>query len=185
MRKGCAKGLNNMITIKEYAEQKGVSHQAVYKQIQTHLGELEEHIITQGRTRYLTDEAVAILEKYRDTNVQIIERTNDKELIAELKQNIEKLLQRENELEREKSSLSIELKEVYKKQAEDARLVASAENNRFLLEEKTKKLQEQEQLYLSAKAEADSLYLQNQTLQAELKTFEKTVFGFFRKRKKD
>lgn len=139
-KKGVA---NDMITIKEYAAQKGVSHQAVYKQLQTHAEELEPFIVTNGRTRLLTDEAIAILETHRDTNPQIIERTNDKEHIAYLEDQIKALLVEENKQEKEKAELSKELKEAYKKMADEARLIASAEANKLLLEDKEKQLQQE------------------------------------------
>lgn len=143
MRKGCATELNNkrnvvndVITIKEYADQKGVSHQAVYKQLQTHAEELEPFIVKNGRTRLLTDEAVTILDTYRETNPQIVERTNDKEHVEYLEGQIKVLLARENELNQE-------LKNVYKEKADNAYLIASAETNKLLLEDKEKQLQQE------------------------------------------
>lgn len=165
-----------MITVKEYAEQKGVSHQAVYKQLQTHAEELKPFIVMNGRTRMLTDEAVAILEQYRETNPQIIERTNDKERVEELENQIKIFLTRENELERKVAKLSEELKDAYKKDAENAHLIAEAESNKLLLQMKS-------DAYAEEKERADQLHLQNQQLQTELGTFKKTIFGFYKKEK--
>ena len=63
-----------MITIKDYAQQQGISHQAVYQMLGTHKDELDPHIVKQGRTRFLTDEAVEILEKYRQQAPIVMER---------------------------------------------------------------------------------------------------------------
>ena len=144
-----------MITVKEYAKQKGVSHQAVYKQLQTHAEELDPHIVMNGRTRFLTDEAISILEKYRETNPQIIERTNDKELVEELENQIKLLLTRENELERKIAELSIELKDAYKKDADNAKAIAEANQKQLLLEEKTKEIGILEGFIKDAKKELD------------------------------
>lgn len=150
-----------MLTVKQYAESKGVTHQSVYKQLQTHADELEPHIIQKGRTRYLTQEAVEILEKYRESNVQIIERTNDKEKIAELEETIKRLLS-------EKSVLENKYTAVLEWKADKAMEIASAENNSKLLEDKTKLLEEKEQMYLETKKQADELGLKNKLLEAEL-----------------
>lgn len=150
-----------MITIKEYAEQRGVSHQAVYKQLQTHAAELKNYIVKNGRTRYLTEEAVAILEQYRETSPQIIERANDHEKIEELENQIKKLLS-------EKSGLETELRGALKWKAEKAVEIAAAEQQQLLLEEKTKKVEVLESGFQEAKKEADEYHLKCQQLQAEL-----------------
>lgn len=165
-----------MFTIKQYAESKGVSHQAVYKQLQTHADELEPYIITRGRTRYLTNEAVDILEKYRESNTQIVERTNDKEKIAELENQIKLLLS-------EKSGIEKELREALKWKADKALEIARAEQNQALLEDKSKKLEEKEQLYLEAKKENQEKDGKIKQLQDEVDSFGKPILGFYRKKK--
>lgn len=131
-----------MKTIKQYAEMKGVSHQSVYKMLQTHKDELEPHIVTQGRTRYLTDEAVVILESYRESNPVIIDRTNDKERIDELENTIKQMLIRENELQREIAENNKELRRYAELRAEQAEQIATAEANKILLEQKVNENQE-------------------------------------------
>lgn len=133
-----------MKSVKEYAKMKGVTHQSVYKMIGTHKNELEPYIVHQGRTRYLTDEAIAILERYRDANPVIVNQTNDKERIEELETTIKQMLVRENELQREVAEANKELRRDAELRAEQAKLIATAEASKLLLEEKTNRLKETE-----------------------------------------
>ena len=64
-----------MITVKDYAAQNNVSFQAIYAQINRHLKVLGEHIIRQGRTMYLDDEAVRFLDARRDPTKKTTKRT--------------------------------------------------------------------------------------------------------------
>ena len=64
-----------MITVKDYAAQNNVSFQAVYAQINRHSKVLGEHIIRQGRTMYLDDEAVRFLDARRDPTKKTTKRT--------------------------------------------------------------------------------------------------------------
>lgn len=123
-----------MISIKDYAKEKGVTTQAVYKQLQTHSTELKGHIVKQGRTRYLTDEAVAILDQYRESSPQIIERSNDRELIEQLRQENKNLLILNAEQANKIATLA-------DWKAEQALLIAEAKQKQLYLEEQSKKIE--------------------------------------------
>lgn len=69
------------VTIKEYALQKGISYEAVRAQIHRYSDELAGLIEKQGRTQFLTDEAVAFLDAKRASNPVVIK---DMALDAEL-----------------------------------------------------------------------------------------------------
>ena len=81
-----------MISIKDYANENGVSYEAVRKQMKRYEKELEGHIHKDGRTRFLDDEAVAFLQGHRlKEPVAVYEGSPDAELIAELKEKIRSL----------------------------------------------------------------------------------------------
>ena len=61
-----------MVTIKEYAKNKGVSYEAVRKQLNRYSGELKGHITKVGRTQYLDDDAVQFLDSKRAENPIIV-----------------------------------------------------------------------------------------------------------------
>lgn len=70
-----------MISLKEYAQNKGCSYEAVRKQVNRYKDEIEEHIVKVGRTQYLDDEAVAFLdEKRADNPIILMETGKDEEL---------------------------------------------------------------------------------------------------------
>lgn len=84
LRKPCARGLN-MKTVRDYASERGISHQAVYQMMATHKDELDDLIVMNGRTRYLTPQAEAILDQYRSKATIVVEREIDNALIEQLK----------------------------------------------------------------------------------------------------
>lgn len=70
-----------MITIKDYAKQKGVSYEAIRKQIKRYENELEGHLVKQNRFLMLDDEAVQFLDSKRSENPVIVyEQNKDEEL---------------------------------------------------------------------------------------------------------
>lgn len=72
-----------MITIKEYAEHKNVSYEAVRQQVVRYRNELEGHVFIQGRTQYMDEEAVAFLDQKRAANpVVVMEEQKNDELEA-------------------------------------------------------------------------------------------------------
>jgi len=168
-----------MITIKEYAERKGVSHQSVYKQLQTHADELAEFIVTKGRTRYLTDEAIGILEQYRETNPQVVEKTNYQEKIEDLEREIEIMRKNQLILEHEKAALSMELKEAYKEKAEQAKLIADAEANKLLIEQKDMAYDQLQQEFQKRNDKIDELQavIRNQEAKSVFQLISERLFG--------
>ena len=80
-----------MLSIKDYAERKGVSTQAVYKQLKTHEKALEGHIEKISGKRYLDDEAVAYLDSQSENTPAVIVQNGTNELVEELKAENERL----------------------------------------------------------------------------------------------
>lgn len=80
-----------MVTIKEYAEIKGVSTQAVYKQLKTHEKNLQGHIQKIKGTRYLDDEAVAYLNMQSENSPAVVIQTDNEEILENLKAENESL----------------------------------------------------------------------------------------------
>ena len=70
-----------MISLKDYAREKGVSYEAVRKQVTRYKDELEGHITKENRTQYLDDAAVEFLNHKRATNsVILMEASRDDEV---------------------------------------------------------------------------------------------------------
>ena len=74
-----------MLSIKDYAKSKGVSYEAVRKQVSRYKIELDGHIFKTNRTQYLDDEAVAFLDQKRAENPIIIIENDKNEETERLK----------------------------------------------------------------------------------------------------
>lgn len=55
-----------MLSIKDYAADKGISCEAVRKQLRKYTTELEGHVHKEGRTQYLDEIAVEFLDEHRN-----------------------------------------------------------------------------------------------------------------------
>lgn len=80
-----------MIAIKEYAERRGVSTQAIYKQLKVHKEALDGHIIKENGKTMLDDFAVEYLNGNVKENPLIL-------VDAELQEELDRLRRRETEL---------------------------------------------------------------------------------------
>ena len=81
-----------MITIKDYAKQKGVSYEAIRKQIKRYEEELEGHLVKQNRFLMLDDEAVQFLDSKRSENPVIVYEQNKDEELEQLRHDNKVLL---------------------------------------------------------------------------------------------
>ena len=57
------------VTLKDYAESRGISYEAVRKQVSRHREALDGHITKRGKTQLLDDEGVAYLDEHRSDKV--------------------------------------------------------------------------------------------------------------------
>ena len=98
-----------MVSIKEYAKNKGVSYEAVRKQVNRYAGELKAHITKVGRTQYLDEEAVLFLDNKRaESPIIVMESGKDEEiqrLEAENKALLLKIAELQDALIREKDQV--------------------------------------------------------------------------------
>lgn len=88
-----------MLSLKEYATNKGVSYEAVRKQVKRYKSELEGHISRVNRTQYLDDEAVAFLDTKRQENPVILLQVDKDEEIQRLSNENKMLLLKVTELQ--------------------------------------------------------------------------------------
>lgn len=66
-----------MITIRQYAETRKISYEAARQQVNRLRDELEGHIVKEGRTQYLDDLAVQILDERRPKHAVIVQDAAD------------------------------------------------------------------------------------------------------------
>lgn len=130
-----------MITIKDYAKQKGVSYEAIRKQIKRYDKELEGHLVKQNRFLMLDDEAVRFLDGKRSENPVIVYEQNKDEELEQLRKENKVLLIQMN-------TVQDQLGKVQQK------LIAEMNNTKLLTNEKVQ--------YLEYKAQAEQKELQLQ-----------------------
>ena len=121
-----------VMTIRQYAQQKGVSYEAIRKQIKRYQDDLRDHIIIKNRTMYLDEQGVEFLDKKRNDNSVISRRDDAEEELKALRQQVDAL-----------RSKIVELQEAVIKSKDD--VIALSEANRkltgenvVLLEDKTR-----------------------------------------------
>lgn len=115
-----------MVSIKEYAKNKGVSYEAVRKQVNRYAGELKAHITKVGRTQYLDEEAVLFLDSKRaESPIIIMESGKDEEI---------------QRLEAENKALLLKIAELQEALIQEKDVVKQLQTEKIeLLEAKTEK----------------------------------------------
>lgn len=173
--------IENMMTVKEYAEERGKTTQAVYQQLKSkeNAKSLEGHVIVRlvgnKKTRLLDQEAIRILdEASRQAPTVIIEAENKQQLEQVTNEN-KALLLKIAELQEQLLTKS------------DVILQLTKDNQRLLrIENDNAKLQK-ENLDMKNSIEAINLEKVHQeekinSMQNELDSFKPSLFGFYRKR---
>ena len=74
-----------LVSVEEYANNKGVTKSAVYKQIKRHEEELKGHIENNAGTMWLDEEATRLLDEASNKSAPVIVDMADKQRMEELK----------------------------------------------------------------------------------------------------
>ncbi len=90
-----------LVTVKEYANNHGVTIQAVYQQINRKKNKkfIQEHIHKINGIKYLDEDAVKYLENQRVNTPAVIMQTDDRERVEQLENENKRLLQKIAELQ--------------------------------------------------------------------------------------
>lgn len=120
-----------MISIREYAKKNNVSYEAIRKQVKRYETELKGHIHKQNRTHFLDDEAVAILDQHRQESPVVILNQDTSDRIRQLEEENRNLLIKV-------AAQADKIAELSEWKSEHAVMIAEANQNKLLLEEKTK-----------------------------------------------
>lgn len=176
-----------MKTIKQYAEEQGVSYEAIRKQIGSYREDLKEHIIVKGRTQYLDDWAVNFLTERRKENPVIIVSQEKADEVEAMRKQIETL---QTQLLLAQNALIQNQKDMIKDKETIIGLQAEAQK---ALEDRLKyaeTLEEKDALLIAAKDDARMLYSQLEAsrkairhFEEESKSYERAFFGLYRKKK--
>lgn len=169
-----------MISVSEYAKSRGVSKEAINKQIRKKPEELDGHVFKTGNHFELDEAAVEYLDRRRQPQIMA---PIDEETRSEFDTLREELLEAQKKiivLQEEKINLIAE-KQINEYQIEDSRRrLEEAEAKAERLDEQTR--EQEKTLAVQEKRIAD-LEEVNADQKAELESFERTIFGFFRKKR--
>ena len=81
------------ISIRDYAKEQHITYEAARKQVRRYEAELEGHTYKQGRTQYIDDYAVELLNNHRRQNPVIIVQQDKDDELQQLRQENKALLQ--------------------------------------------------------------------------------------------
>ena len=157
-----------MITVKEYAESRNKSVQAVYKQLQRDKNKkrLEGHLFKQDRTTYLDEEAIKILDESQNVAVVLADQKQKNEL-SEYKRKVEELTETNNKLRDEQDFLKnkiISLQDELKVKTEQmATMLVENKEKTLLLEQKEDQT-----------SRVDALFQENAELKAKIDLLKET-----------
>lgn len=171
-----------MIKLQDFARQQGVTDRAIQKHLKKHEKELEGHFVRRGPNGTWLDEKAQEYIKNLMIPKPLGEVVDDK-LLLEIEELKESLKQKEQYI------IALEAGAIQKQE-----LINELEKKQLLIEEKTvqrikeaeeKVTMELEQKHQESERQLEEHYTKEiQGLQEELGTFQKSFFGFYRKKGK-
>lgn len=179
----------DLMTLKQFAEDQGISYEAVRRAVKRHGDKLNGHIIENDGVRYLDEEAVKILKERRRESPIVVQTMDQGEEIRELTAQIEslraQLMQAQNELLSSKDriiALQDELKAGIEDRAKYQLLLTDNEEQKRKLRDAEADLDQEKEMrqYLQRKNEEQGKQIED--LRKEADSYEKSWFGFYRKR---
>lgn len=139
-----------VISLKDYAAEKGISYEAVRQQVVRYKEELDPHIIRDGRQQFLDEEAVAFLDAKRQKNPVAIIQQDKNEQIEALEEQVKQLLIKT-------ASQADRISELAQWKADNAVAIAQAHQTQLLLDNAQRDVKLLEGFVSDAKAEIATL----------------------------
>lgn len=176
-----------MKTIKQYAEEQGVSYEAIRKQISTYKEELKDHIIIKSRTQYLDDWAVEFLSHKRKENPVILVSQEKADEVEAMRKQIEtlrtQLLLAQNALIQSQEDRIKDKETIIALQAETRKTLEAQSRYIELIEAKDTQLiaAQDDARMLHSQLEASRKAIRH--FEEESKSYERAFFGLYRKKK--
>jgi len=200
-----------MLSVKQYADSRGISGTAVRKQLDRYSEELEGHIIETSRRRMLDDVAISFLDQHRQSRTMVIDgEATLADQVEVLQKQVKKL--QETSMAEQIEFLKRELKEsqerviqlqagmieMMKLKDENLKLLSDNQKKEAALTEKSEALErkeaeitEKDAVIQAKEAELNVMDVtlhdvkdRLQQAEEEVNSFQKSLFGFYRKVKK-
>ena len=169
-------------SIKQIAEEQNVSYEAIRKQVARYSDELKDHIIRKSRTQYLDEWAVNFLKEKRAESPIILMNMDQNEQIEELTAQVESLKTHLLMAQEQIISLQEENKRSLETQIKYNALLEDTKAKDEKLQQAEQKVEEQQDQIRTMQTEAEDLRRERDEAQAEADSFERSIFGFYRKK---
>lgn len=171
-----------VVSLRQFADSNNISYEAVRKQVIRYQKELEGHIVKDGQTQYLDDEAVKFLKERRKKNPVILANLSQEEEIQNLKEQLsavkDALISVQEQLTKAKDDLLKEKDRVITLQDNAVKYNILLEDNQAKDDQIAELKQEAEDL----RTESESLRKEKEAAEADAQSFRKSIFGFYRKK---
>lgn len=165
-----------LVTIKEYAKNKGVTYEAVRRQLKQYAKDLDGHVIVKGKTNFLDDVAIQILDKHRTPKTVVVDYTEN-EMQAEnerLRAEIDRLKSNIIKLQNEKMTYLAD-----KTRMETLLAISDKEHDELSQVKKELAINKHDIELAKNDLANTKIELENKT--NELSRFNKTIFGLYKK----
>lgn len=163
-----------IISMGDYAKSKGISYEAVRRQVAKYRDELGEHCFRQNGSTYLDEEGVAFLDGKRRLSPVIVVQENQSQQLEEQEQKIAEL---RNRLDVLRDELARSQAQVIELQTKQIALIEDQTKYRLLLTDHEAVKEELEQI----QTERDAARAEAAEAQAEAASYHKSWFGFYRR----
>ena len=137
----------DFVTLRDFADQKGVTYEAIRRQVAKYETELRGHIVVRERTKFLDEYAQEFLSERRRLSPVVVKVEDSRESVEELERTVEslraQLLKAQNELLAAKDmiiALKDEKEAMIESKVKYTALIAENENMRARLEESEKEI---------------------------------------------
>ena len=169
------------MTVRQYAEQKGVTYEAARRLVQKYRPQLKEHIVTKNRTQLLDEVAVEFLNEHRRMSPLVVVREDDAGRINDLERQVESL---RAQLMTAQTELLKSQQDVIELQRQAAAMIETQAQYSQLLEDHKHAEADRDQ----AQAELEQVKTQlrlaqidKEKAEQESQSYHKSWFGFYRK----
>lgn len=187
-----------MISVSEYSRSRGITRESVNKQIRKRPEELEGHVFPNGKSFDLDEAAVEYLDSHRQPRVITIEPM-DAEVRAEINQleeTVENLRKQLAESQSRIIALQDEKVKLIEQNGKYQGMIESNDRERKEKDERIKAcdqkiadqdalIRDQEQTISANRQQITDLEHRAADQKEELDLYEKTIFGLYRKRKRE
>lgn len=178
----------DMVTLKQFADDQGISYEAVRRQVVRYADDLRGHVVRKQHTQYLDDEAVAFLKERRRASPLVLQTIDQSEEIAalraELEQTRQKLMQAQEAIVQHQAKI-IELQDETRQMLTE-RVCYAELQDKTAEQQKTIDNQDEEIRRLNGKlteqaAKISELDQAREEAERKAASFRPSLFGFYRR----